>query len=56
MKYVVTDKGPIDKLPPGTDVTGRYSSADMALLVNAGYVEAVPGRKAKKKKGSGDGA
>lgn len=38
MTYIVTDKGPIDRHAPGTDVTGLYSPATLARLIEEGYV------------------
>ena len=37
-KYVVTDLGPIDSRPPGTDVTGVYDAATLARLIDEGYI------------------
>lgn len=39
MKYIVTDKGPIDRLGPGTDVTRLYSPDVLKRLVQEGYVK-----------------
>lgn len=38
MKYIITDMGPLDRLPPGTDVTKLYDAAILARLVKEGYV------------------
>ena len=48
-KYVVTDLGPIDRRPPGTDVTGVYRAAVLARLIDDGYVEEVKVKTAKRK-------
>ena len=37
-KYIVTDKGPIDRHAPGTDVTGIYPADVLARLVDDGYI------------------
>lgn len=42
MKYIVTDLGPLDRLPPGTDVTGRYRAEVLDRLIADGYVEEAP--------------
>jgi len=50
-KYIVTDKGPIDRRQPGEDVTGVYDAATLQRLVDDGYValdEPAPKRKSKK--------
>jgi len=50
MKYKVTELGPIDRHPPGTDVTDAYPADVLQRLIEDGYVEAVePKRKAKTK-------
>lgn len=33
MRYVVTELGPLDWLPPGTDVTGRYDPKTIKELL-----------------------
>lgn len=38
MKYIVSELGPIDRHPPGTDVTELYPAATLARLVAEGYV------------------
>ena len=38
MRYIVTDKGPIDRHPPGTDVSKLYAPDVLARLVAEGYV------------------
>lgn len=38
MRYIVTDLGPIDMRPPGTDVTGLYDDATLARLIDEGYI------------------
>lgn len=38
MKYIITDMGPLDRHPPGTDVTALYDAATLARLVEEGYV------------------
>lgn len=40
MKYIVTDKGPIDWHVPGADVTGLYGDATLQRLIDDGYVMA----------------
>ena len=37
-KYIVTDKGPLDRNPPGADVTGLYDPDTLARLMEDGYV------------------
>lgn len=54
MRYIVTDKGPIDRNPPGADVSKLYMPATLARLVEEGYVMDADAEKAKpspKKKG-----
>ena len=48
-KYVITDKGPLDNQPPGTDVTDRYPASLLVRLIDEGYV-AEDKPKAKRKK------
>ena len=36
--WIVTKQGPIDRRPPGTDVTGLYDAETMARLELEGYV------------------
>ena len=38
MKFVVTEQGPIDRLPPGTDVTGVYPDDVLQRLIAEGYI------------------
>lgn len=38
MKYIVTDKGPIDRHKPGEDVTGLYRPDVLQRLIADGYV------------------
>lgn len=38
MTYIVTSKGPIDRYPPGADVTKVYPPEVLARLVEEGYV------------------
>lgn len=48
-KYIVTDKGPIDRHAPGADVTGIYAPDVLARLIADGYVaEDKPKSKRKK--------
>ena len=47
MRYIVTDLGPIDRHPPGTDVTELYDAATLARLVAEGYVEDADAPKGK---------
>ena len=57
-KYIVTDKGPIDRRRPGEDVTGIYNAETLARLVDDGYVaidEPKPKRRPAKAKGVTDG-
>ncbi len=50
-KYIVTDKGPIDRRKPGENVTDVYDAETMARLVDDGYVELVqPVKKSAKKR------
>ena len=35
---VVTEKGPIDRLPPGADVTGIYRGDTLRRLIEEGYL------------------
>ena len=37
-KYIVTDKGPIDRRAPGDDVTGVYPAAVLQRLIDDGYI------------------
>lgn len=39
MSYIVTDKGPIDRHEPGTDVTGLYPADVLRRLMKDGYVK-----------------
>lgn len=56
IKYVVTDKGPLDNQPPGTDVTERYTPNLLARLIDEGYVaEEKPKAKSKRKAADEDG-
>ena len=38
MKYIVTELGPIDRHPPGADVTDVYDAETMDRLFDEGYV------------------
>lgn len=38
MKYIVTDKGPIDQHAPGADVTGVYRGDVLQRLIEDGYI------------------
>lgn len=40
-KYVITDLGPLDRLPPGTDVTDLYEGETLERLIADGYIEEV---------------
>lgn len=57
MKYIVTDKGPIDRRQPGADVTGIYDAATLERLVEEGYIAAETPRPKRKAtaKGAADG-
>lgn len=37
-KYIVTDKGPIDRRQPGDDVTGVYPADVLTRLIEDGYI------------------
>lgn len=52
IKYIVTDKSPIDGHQPGADVTGLYPDDVRDRLIEEGFIEAVddkpkPSRKRK---------
>ncbi len=38
MRYIVSDKGPIDRHLPGTDVTGVYTELVTRRLLKEGYL------------------
>lgn len=37
-KYIVTDKGPIDRHAPGADVTNFYRGDKLQRLIDEGYI------------------
>lgn len=55
MKYVVTDKGPLDRLPPGTDVTKLYPEATLHRLAKEGYVKTIGKAEKEAKRDSNQG-
>lgn len=50
MSYIVTQKGPIDRHPPGTNVSKLYPADVLARLVAEGYVEDTDAPKEPSKK------
>jgi len=54
MKYIVTEKGPIDRHEPGTDVSKVYPAAVLARLVKEGYVIDAKKAQASRKGVEGD--
>ena len=38
MTYVITDMGPLDDMPAGTDVTGIYKGDLLERLIDEGYI------------------
>ena len=58
MKLIVTDKGPIDRRPVGSDVTGLYDEETAARLIAEGYLidqDAKPAPRRTRKKVDDDG-
>lgn len=47
-KYIVTKNGPIDRWPPGADVTAIYDAVTIARLIDDGYVKAIEPKKRRK--------
>lgn len=47
MKFIVSELGPIDRHPPGTDVTEIYSPETLQRLVEEGYVVEQSNKKGK---------